>query len=575
MPAAHAQLVVHPKSIPNSYQNNKIVKQSDIKTYQFLGNVIRKHPSAYVKQTGFHGQLSQVSFRGLPSSHTLVLLDGIPLNSSSSGLFDFSILQSKSIDFINIIPGSSSVLYGGHATGGVLELTSHQATKNQKKFQAEGGSFNTCNGYAGIDTTYKKGNYTVYTEGYRTDGLPKYEKSRIYGERGKTSNGGGGAYLNHSFRKVDVSLFLKNNSANLKYDPGLNIPPKPQGNQYRNVSMMGTKLSGNSHQYQCQHELLVALFNDYTNYQGDSFADHTKYYNKYDLGIYAMKDGETNIHFSTDHEKLKQAGNFNKHVTNIGTAISHNHMILQNLFIDLGVRNDHHKLYKNHQTYSSGLHYKYGQSTIFVSYRTGFRPPTIYGLYFENHRVEANRTLNPEKSVSLEMGIKNRVTKNYQIHLNFYQSKTRNFIVGKLLANGKWKEENRAGTTRINGMDFIQNLILNKKLNFSLGYSLTNFDHRDTGVADGIPRHKITGSINWKISEDLQSQLSAQWISNRRSNHTILRNYTLVDFNLTKSLNASSEIYVKMNNVFDERYTAVRNFRSPRREVYIGTILIF
>jgi len=87
-----AHVVVHPKTVPNSYENTKTIQSQDIKKRQFLSQTIQKNSAAYVQQTGFQGQLSTVSFRGLPATHTLVLLDGIPLNGSSSGLFDFSIL---------------------------------------------------------------------------------------------------------------------------------------------------------------------------------------------------------------------------------------------------------------------------------------------------------------------------------------------------------------------------------------------------------------------------------------------------------------------------------------------------
>lgn len=571
----HARVVVHPKAVPNSYQNTKTYNAQKIKKKQFVNQVIQNHSSAYVKQTGFHGQLSTVSFRGLSAAHTLVLLDGIPLNGSSDGLFDFSILQSKSIDSVKITPGSSSVLHGPYATGGVLELTSHQAVKNQKTLQAEGGSFHTLNGYAGLDRVYDCGNYTVYTEGYRTDGLPKQEDTRILGERNKASNGGGGAYLNHHFRKTDLSVFFKGTASNLKYDANTsNIPPKPQDKQYRSITLMGTKLTGDSHNYQGHHELLMARFNDYRNYGGNSFTDPTRHYGTYNFTYYGLKNGESHFVFTGDHESLKQANLFKKERVTIGTAASHNHLILQNLFIDLGVRNDHLKRYKNHQTYSSGIRYRLNRATFFISYRTGFRPPTLNNLYQENGFVEANRNLNPEKSGSTEMGVKLNLT-NYKLQLSYYQSLVKNMLVTTQQDNKKYKTYNVQGNTRIDGIDVQQSLIIDDTLDLSLGYSFINFDRLEPGVASEIPRHKINGSINWKISEKWESEISGQWVGNRKSGSTLLRNYTVVNFNLTHHLNASSFVYLKINNLFDERYTAVKGYRSPRQEVYVGTILTF
>ncbi len=574
--SSQASLVVHPKCVPNSYENKKIYKKSDTRQKQFIDQVLQRNSSVYVKRTGFSGQAATVSFRGLNPTHSLILLDGVPLNNASSGLFDLSILQSKSIDSVKIIPGSASVLYGANAIGGVVDMTSHQATQNQNKIQIEGGSFNTFNGYTNLDRVYDSGNYTLYAEGNRTDGLPKYEKNRKFGERNKTSNGGGGAHLNHAFRMANLSLFLRGNESNLKYDAStVNIPSKPQNNQYRRTNLMGVKLTSDSKKYDYHHELLMARFNDYSKYSGASFSNHSKYYGSYKLTYYGEGNSDTNVLLTADNEFLKEQDNFKKDGAVIGTALSHNHMIFQNFFLDIGVRNDYHKTYKNHQTYSSGIRYKVKQSTFFISYRTGFRSPSLTDLYKQDGYYESNNNLGPEKSYSIETGVTTPVNKYYKIHLSYYRTVLKNRLLQTQQSNGKWKTHNVVNDTRIDGIDFQQTVNMNESLSFSLGYSLVNLDRQEPGVTTAIPRHKINGDLNWKITKEIESHLSVQWVGNRKSRSNNLRNYTIVDFNLAQHLSKTSQIYLKINNLFDERYIITPGYRTPRQEVYIGTILTF
>jgi len=65
-----------------------------------------------------------LQLRGMPTRHTLVLTDGLPLLGAEPD--DFGLLQTPPLDLqrIELIKGAASALYGGSALGGVLNIVS-------------------------------------------------------------------------------------------------------------------------------------------------------------------------------------------------------------------------------------------------------------------------------------------------------------------------------------------------------------------------------------------------------------------------------------------------------------------
>jgi len=87
-----------------------------------VADVIRRAPGLNVVQSSGPGSLTSVFIRGAESDHTLVLIDGVRLNSPYFGGFDFSQLTTTGLDRIEIARGPFSALWGADAVGGVINL---------------------------------------------------------------------------------------------------------------------------------------------------------------------------------------------------------------------------------------------------------------------------------------------------------------------------------------------------------------------------------------------------------------------------------------------------------------------
>ena len=68
------------------------------------------------------GGVPRLNVRGFRSRHLLLLLDGIPLNSTFDGQADPSLIPVEQIAAIKLAPGTGSVLYGQGGLGGVVNI---------------------------------------------------------------------------------------------------------------------------------------------------------------------------------------------------------------------------------------------------------------------------------------------------------------------------------------------------------------------------------------------------------------------------------------------------------------------
>ena len=93
----------------------------DARSARTLDDALRLLPGIYVR-TGGDGT-PRVDVRGFRSRHVLLLINGVPANSTADGQFDPARISTAGIREIKVSYGSSSVLYGDNALAAVIEIT--------------------------------------------------------------------------------------------------------------------------------------------------------------------------------------------------------------------------------------------------------------------------------------------------------------------------------------------------------------------------------------------------------------------------------------------------------------------
>lgn len=86
-----------------------------------LDEALRLLPGVYVR-TGGQG-VPRIDLRGWRSRHVLLIVDGVPVNSTDDGQFDPTEISTAAIREIKVTYGASSLLYGENAVAGVIEVT--------------------------------------------------------------------------------------------------------------------------------------------------------------------------------------------------------------------------------------------------------------------------------------------------------------------------------------------------------------------------------------------------------------------------------------------------------------------
>ncbi|MBI3610193.1 MAG: TonB-dependent receptor [Nitrospirae bacterium] len=91
--------------------------------------ILRDLPGVSLQESGTIGESAALTLRGTEPTQTLILLDGIRLNSPFRGDFDLYLgaFMMDQIGQIEVVRGAQSALYGSDAMGGVVNLRTQRA----------------------------------------------------------------------------------------------------------------------------------------------------------------------------------------------------------------------------------------------------------------------------------------------------------------------------------------------------------------------------------------------------------------------------------------------------------------
>lgn len=87
-----------------------------------LPDLLRGRAGISLSRQGGAGKLTTLFMRGAESDQTVVLVDGVKMGSSTSGLVSWQNLPVELIERIEIVRGPRSSLYGADAIGGVIQV---------------------------------------------------------------------------------------------------------------------------------------------------------------------------------------------------------------------------------------------------------------------------------------------------------------------------------------------------------------------------------------------------------------------------------------------------------------------
>ncbi|HSD16667.1 MAG TPA: TonB-dependent receptor [Thermomonas sp.] len=149
-------------------------EQIDASSARSLPELLRGRAGITIVNQGGMGKLSTLFLRGTESDHTLFLVDGVRVGSSTSGLTSLQDIPLSQIERIEIVRGPRSSLYGADAIGGVIQVFTRRAAGGEGvhgRGRIGAGSHGLLEASAGIDLRAARGGVGVDMAHQSTDGI--------------------------------------------------------------------------------------------------------------------------------------------------------------------------------------------------------------------------------------------------------------------------------------------------------------------------------------------------------------------------------------------------------------------
>jgi vitamin B12 transporter len=548
---------------------------------EFVSDVLRNVSELNVVQNGGPGKQAAVVLRGGSTEHTLVMIDGVKVKSTTTGTFDFAGLNVNDIERIEIVKGPQSTIYGSEAMSGVINIITKEG-KGAPKVDAsfEAGSFGTYNPSLAVSGGDKTMNYRLTGTYFNTDGISSakagtekdgYENASISGKFGfspaeKAEIEVSGKYY---YDRSDLDAFGKDDLNYVQH-----------GNHYL--------LSGKGKLYLFdiwEQILSLSRVSDSLRYRDPDTA-----YNNADI-ITSMNtvDWQNNLYVSNAYvftlgaeyrvEAGENTGVFDKTVNNKALYLNSKAKFLnEDLIINAGLRADYHETFGEETTYRIGAVYNLKPASLAVraSYGTGFRAPTLNELFYNDPwGSSGNLNLKPEKSRAWEIGLeKDIVNGRASLSIAYFSQDYEDLIQWVETPPGSWiYMPQNVASAEVNGLEAGASLKITDAIKLAASY--TNLDAKDKETGKKLPRrpdNKAALSLEYSKA-DISLRADYTFVGNAyddKDNAKKLESYSLVNLSGSYKLKKNITLFGRVENLFDKEYETAAGFNTPGLSAYAG-----
>jgi len=505
----------------------QIISKRDIKNSNSVRlNDILNEQTGLITVSDFGGG-EGIQLQGLDSQYTLILVDGVPLVGRSAGTLDISRVSVGNIKQIEVVKGASSSLYGSEALGGVINIitdTPNSGLKGNINYRL--GGFNTNDLSSTIN--YKKGKIGIntYLNRYSSDGYDLEDNDDLNTVE---------PFSNYTFNSKITYDFTENTKLLLSgkyYTQNQDYVASSSLRGESDINEWNTHLKL-SHRYS---EKWSSYFEFYTTrYKAKDFLNDDNgslfsesYYNQLLIrpevrATYNLNDATNFIggigfnHETLDRTDFTEQPEFNSPYI----YLQYDGDINEKLNIILGARFDSHNKYKSQFSPKAALRYEVNDKlAVKSSVGYGFKAPDFRQLYFDftNATVgytvlgynavstaipkleeqgeianivvpvsEFDNELNPENSISINIGSDFKLTSELKFDLNLFRNNINDLIDTRVIAN-KTNGQNVFSYYNVNkfytqGLEFNTTWKPTNRLKISGGYQLLYAKDKDAEKA--------------------------------------------------------------------------------------------
>ena len=529
-----------------------------------IAGLLRWHAGLDIGRTGGAGQQTSVFVRGTNSNHTTVLINGVKMNSATTGAPALEMIDTSVIDRIEVVKGPRSTVYGSEAVGGVINvITSVHDQEKRADFHVTAGRYSTDEQsmYLGYANDRASGNLSFSR--LQTKGFPAASNS-------DTNHGHDRDTLDFNIRTqtgvAELLFGFWQAGGNTEYDSFGADLDHDRKNNVLNVSLSRPVLEN------WKAALSVSRIRDEVRQNQTNFLGN-KDYALTDRVVYDWKNDITfnnnvlvlGMSLADEDTNSLSFGNSYSQDTRIFSAYLHEQFVRDRHSLSTATRYTDHEDFDDAMTWNLEYGYSLWQGTrLFSSIGTGFRAPDSNARF----GFGGNPDLKEETSRSIEAGINHKLTPLTSVTFRIFENKIDNLIEATLTDPETFTYENRnVDEVRIRGIEF------------SLGHQSGAWDLGLEGIiqdprneTDDTPllrraKRTLTGSVAYS-QEQLFIQVNGLVTSERRGIQDVtLPGYGLFDVSIGYHFPYVT-LALKAENLFDKEYELASGYNVPGQSIF-------
>ena len=585
-------------------------------------------------RTGAEGT-PRVDIRGFRSRHVLLLLDGMPLNSTYDGQFDPSIIPTENIAKIKVSYGANSVLYGQGGLGGVINIITKKGKQGVQGMASgemgEGssrlGRFNV--GGAAEDVDFFVSGSMEARKDYPLANNFQATPLQGSGERNNSDNRRNNIFGNIGYSPTEdwdlglVASFVNGHfgmppstKQSTKADPDI-FASNPKYERVNHFEGFNTQFSTS---YDLPGPVDIrgwAYYNQYdedrTRYDDDNYNSMTQKGTYFEDGTSKNWGGtlQTALDLTSagsftlalDAQKQEYESKGNIRDVKVGSdyefrnfdnswslwlysaSLEYEITLFDRLGLVLGYghywQNKEEGANENKGSYMAGAYYDIVKGTrVRGAFAKKIRFPSLRQLYQID---EGNPNLTPESSYNYELGVEQTLPLNSRVAVNGFLSDVNNYIE-KPFTDAPFQNYDKY---RFQGFEVTAETRFIERLMLGLGYTFMDTkDKSPNSRKDELqyrPRHKVTleGKYTCRFGFSAYANMIYNVDQVYYSRSEPLEKKSLDDFAIVNVkfdqvlLNGLLDIYVGADNLFDKNYEESYGFPAEGRLIYGGVAVHF
>lgn len=546
-----------------------VIDQEEIDESQAtnLADLIEKKSGLYINSNGAHGKSTSLFLRGADSSFTLIVIDGVEYSDRSSvgGSSVLDHIDLSSVEKVEILKGSQSVLYGSDALAGVINITTKSPDGSKEaigslaygSYKNKRASFNTTN-------SGKKVNYSMGLSIHDVEGISSYNEDRvIMAEKDGYNNMTGTFKANTSFVKKDkLEFILRGVKAESDFDASTADKTDYVGRDSQVIANINYQYKVNEKwtpKLKVSHNKSDRLSNSF------SLSRLVSKINKVELENPVLLNKSVTILNGFEYEKTNASIDTidNKKMFESGAAFLDTHANVSKLNIHGGLRWTKESNYTDRLVWKAGASYPvFKRTNIKANASTGFKSPSLYQLYSNF----GNESLKPTQSESFDFSIEQYIySSKFEVT---YFNDTYDNIVDYDTVNSRYENISKSDIEGIEANYFGEWRVLDWKLGATFLRAINQSVGKEGDYLPRRPREKYNASLGWNTSNRVKSSLDLSYVGERENSDfddVVLSSYFLVDMRFSYRFKNSDSLSLKLGNLLDKSYEQVYGYGTPGR----------